>query len=55
MTPYYSAQAERWCQNVDWRWRNQRPVVAVIRHADATKLAQQGGIGFMGDACDAEA
>lgn len=32
----------------------QRPVVAVIRHADAaTKLAQQGVQVFTGDACDA--
>lgn len=32
----------------------QRPVVAVIRHADAaTKLAQQGVKVFTGDACDA--
>ena len=32
----------------------QRPVVAVVRHADAaTKLAQQGVQVFTGDACDA--
>jgi len=32
----------------------QRPVVTVIRHADAaTKLAQQGVQVFTGDACDA--
>ena len=43
-----------WAPERELALAEQRPVVAVIRHADAaTKLAQQGVQVFTGDACDA--